>query len=59
MTATAKPSMPRPARPTAVTRGMQMAVILCGLAGGLVEFFALQRRRLRRDRRAAMAPWWY
>jgi len=59
MTVTAKPSMPRPARSTAVTRGMQMGVIVCGLAGGLVEFFALQRRRLRRNRRAAMTPWWY
>ncbi|MGM9428802.1 hypothetical protein [Hydrogenophaga sp. MI9] len=54
-----QPSTPRPARSTAATRGMQVAVIVCGLAGGLVEFFALQRRRLRRDRRLAMIPWWY
>ena len=44
MTASFSDPSRRPARPTLLCRCVQAGVVVCGLAGGLVEFLALQRR---------------
>jgi hypothetical protein len=37
---------------------LRVGVVMCGLAAGLVELVALQRRRFGTQRRASTAAWW-
>ena len=58
MSASFNPASRRSARPTLLCRCVQAGVVACGLAGGLVEFLALQRWRVQLRQRVAPPPWW-
>lgn len=58
MSASFNPASRRSARPTLLCRCVQAGVVVCGLAGGLVEFLALQRWRVQLRQRGAPPPWW-
>ena len=45
-------------QPTLLCRWVQAGVVVCGLAGGLVEFVALQRWRIKVRHRGTPPPWW-